>query len=435
MSISFPIIDWAQATPKQRALARPTARNSETIAKRVQVILDRVRREGDEALRAFSQEFDQVKLESPAVSESDLDAQAEKVPREVLEALKVASTNIEKFHEAQRRGPIRVDIEEGITCWRESRPLERVGLYVPGGSAPLPSTALMLGIPAKVAGCQTVVACTPPQKDGKVAPVIAAALKMCGVRRVFCVGGAQAIAAMAFGTESVPRVDKIFGPGNAYVTAAKMKVAEEPGGPAFDLPAGPSEVMVLADGGARPEYVAADLLAQAEHGPDSQVIAVVTDRALGEAVVRAVNHQLGSLPRRQIAEQALQNAAIVLATDTKEAIQIANDYAAEHLILQVRDAERWGTEVKSAGSVFVGDYTPEAVGDYASGTNHVLPTYGNARAYSGLGLDAFTKTITFQRLTNEGLRALGPAVIELADAEQLSAHARSVKIRIECPDD
>jgi histidinol dehydrogenase len=343
-------------------------------------------------------------------------------------AIALAAKNIEKFHAAQVSKVDKVETMSGVTCWRKSVGIERVGLYIPGGSAPLFSTVLMLGIPAKIAGCSRVVLCTPPNKSGKVNPAILYAAQQVGVTEVYKVGGIQAIAALAFGTESVPRVDKIFGPGNAYVTAAKQLVSNM--GVAIDMPAGPSEVMVLADESANPAFVAADLLSQAEHGADSQSVLVCSNERIVSAVQQAVSEQLQALQRKDLAQLSLNNSKIVLVKNAEEMLQVANIYASEHLIISTKNAEKMAEKVVNAGSVFIGNYSPESVGDYASGTNHALPTAGYARSFSGVSVDSFIRKITFQKLTQEGLKNIGAAVEIMAEAEGLQAHKNAVSLRV-----
>ncbi len=394
----------------------------------VQPIVEAVARSGDEALRRFTRQFDGVTLEHFAVPEAEFDAAERTLAPELKDAIGQAAANIERFHAAQAEAVQVVETMPGVRCWRKALPIERVGLYVPGGSAPLFSTVLMLAVPARLAGCARVVLCTPPRTDGSVHPAILFAARLAGIAEVYRVGGAQAIAAMALGTESVPRVDKIFGPGNQYVTAAKQLVQRQ--GVAIDLPAGPSEVLVVADDTAVPAFVAADLLSQAEHGPDSQVVLVALSEALLEATLDELEAQLATLPRADIARQALAHSRAIVVRTPDEALAFANAYAPEHLILALAEAERWAGEVQHAGSVFLGHYTPESAGDYASGTNHTLPTNGYARAWSGVSLDSFVRKTTFQHITPEGLQRLGPIVETMAAAEALEAHRRAVSIRL-----
>ncbi len=394
----------------------------------VQPIVEAVAREGDAALRRFTRHFDGVELEHLAVPEAEFDAAEASLEPALKDAIRQAAANIERFHAAQAETVQVVETMPGVRCWRKALPIERVGLYVPGGSAPLFSTVLMLAVPARLAGCARVVLCTPPQRDGSVHPAILFAARLAGVAEVCRVGGAQAIAALALGTESVPRVDKIFGPGNQYVTAAKQLVQRQ--GVAIDLPAGPSEVLVVADDTAVPAFVAADLLSQAEHGPDSQVVLVALSEKLLEAALAELEAQLDALPRADIARQALAHSRAIVVRTPDEALAFANAYAPEHLILALAEAERWAEAVRHAGSVFLGHYTPESAGDYASGTNHTLPTNGHARAWSGVSLDSFVRKTTFQQITAAGLQRLGPVVETMAAAEALEAHRRAVSIRL-----
>jgi histidinol dehydrogenase len=395
----------------------------------VKPIMSAVKLEGDEAVKRFTELFDRVALPYVKVEAREiLDAEWQ-VNEELKVAILKAAINIEKFHISQVHDEPIVETMPGVNCWRKNLPIERVGLYIPGGSAPLFSTVLMLGIPAKIAGCKEVVLCTPPDIDGQINPAILFAAQVAGIRDVFKIGGAQAIAAMAYGTKEIPKVDKIFGPGNQYVTAAKQFVQME--GTAIDMPAGPSEVLVIADEGAPAAYVAADLLSQAEHGPDSQVILVTWSEQLLSDVQTELANQLAALPRKEIAEQALRHSKIFLVRNALDAMDLSNAYAPEHLILAVSNPHELANKVLHAGSVFLGYYTPESVGDYASGTNHTLPTNGYARSYSGVSVDSFVKKVTFQQLTREGLENLGPIVETMAAAEQLTAHERAVSIRRE----
>ncbi len=409
-------------------LTRRPAFSFETLAAQIAPVLADVRARGIEAVREYTRRFDGVELDDPAAPPEALAAAAEAVPAELRAAIRLARRNIETFHAAQLERSARIETAPGVVCWRKSVALERVGLYVPGGTAPLFSTALMLGVPARLAGCREIVLCTPPGPGGAVPPAIAFTANLLGLDRVFRIGGAQAVAAMAYGAGSVPRVDKIFGPGNQYVTVAKQLVQRE--GVAIDMPAGPTEVAVVLDETARPDFVAADLLSQAEHGPDSQVVLLSTCLNTVENVLEAVDRQLENLPRKSIAEQSLKNSKAIVFETMDEAMDFANAYAAEHLILAVENPEALAERVVNAGSVFLGHLTPEAVGDYASGTNHTLPTNGYARAYAGVSVDAFVKKITFQALTEEGLRSIGPAVETMARAEALDGHARAVAIRL-----
>lgn len=397
------------------------------VERRVAPVLARVKAEGDAALRDFTRQFDGLDLDRPDVPAEVLEVAGRQLSDDLKTAIRTAHANIRRFHEAQRQLPEKIETMPGVTCWRRSVGIERVGIYIPGGTAPLFSTVLMLAIPAQLAGCREVVLCSPSQH-----PAILYAAHLCGVTRVFRLGGAQAIAALAYGTESVPRVDKIFGPGNQYVTAAKMLVAKE--GVAIDMPAGPSEVAVYADDSAHPAFVAADLLSQAEHGADSQVLLVSTSEALIDAVQAELQRQVADLPRAEFARQALENSKAVLVETEATALDLLNAYAAEHLILAVENAEAVSEKITNAGSIFLGHYTPESAGDYASGTNHTLPTNGFARAYSGVSLDSFVKKITVQHLTRAGLERLGPTIEAMAAAESLEAHRRAVSIRLYPPE-
>mgnify|MGYP002783649378 CR=1 FL=1 len=407
-------------------LARPVMDTAE-VERRVAPVLARVKAEGDTALRDFTRQFDGLDLDRLDVPAEVLEVAGRSLPDELKTAIRTAYGNIRRFHEAQKQVPEKIETMPGVTCWRKSVGIERVGMYIPGGTAPLFSTVLMLGIPAQLAGCREVVLCSPSRH-----PAILHAAHLCGVTRVFTLGGAQAVAALAYGTESVPRVHKIFGPGNQYVTAAKMLVAKE--GVAIDMPAGPSEVAVYADDSALPAFVAADLLSQAEHGADSQVLLVSTSERLIAAVQAELERQLSDLPRSEFARQALENSKAVLVESEATALALLNAYAAEHLILAVENAEAVSERITNAGSIFLGNYTPESAGDYASGTNHTLPTNGFARAYSGVSLDSFVKKITVQHLTREGLERLGPTIEAMAAAESLEAHRRAVSIRRQTPE-
>jgi histidinol dehydrogenase len=423
---------WKKLSPAQRraALQRPAQAARPQIAAAVSRLVAEVRRDGDQALRRLTAKFDGVQLASLRVSEAEFAAAERALSAADRAALRTAYRNLRRFHAAQTAKPVRVATMPGLVCEKLTRPIARIGLYVPGGSAPLFSTALMLGVPSQLAGCPVRVLCTPPGKDGRVSPWILFAAQLCGIRDVFKVGGAQAIAAMAFGTATIPKCDKLFGPGNAFVTEAKQQVSALADGAAIDLPAGPSEVMVIADASADPAFVAADLLSQAEHGPDSQVVLVSLGRTLLPRVSAAVEQQLADLPRAAIARRALAQSRFILAANAAEAAAIANAYAPEHLILQLAQPRALLPQIAAAGSVFVGPWTPESLGDYASGTNHVLPTYGWARAYSGLGLADFSRTMTVQEATPRGLAKLGPVVERLATAEGLAAHQRAVSVRL-----
>jgi histidinol dehydrogenase len=415
-------VEWEEITK------RPVMDTRE-LGDAVAEILEDVRRSGDAALRKYSRRFDGIELEELIVSDDEyLDAE-NSVPQELKDALATARANIERFHAVTDETPKIIETTPGVECWKRTVPIEKVGLYIPAGSAPLFSTVLMLAVPAKLAGCREIVLCSPPGRDGRVNTATLYAARLCGVTKVFKIGGAQAIAAMAFGTESVPRVYKIFGPGNQFVTEAKLQVMRE--SIAIDMPAGPSEVAVLADKSCVPAFVAADLLSQAEHGPDSQVILVSDSQNVIEEVMGEVEIQLERLPRRDTAKAALENSRAILVRSITEAVELLNEYAAEHLILAVRDAEHIAHSVANAGSVFIGNYSCESAGDYASGTNHTLPTNGAARAFSGVSTASFMKTITYQRLSEEGIRGLGPVIDVMAAAEGLEAHRNAVAIRRE----
>lgn len=394
----------------------------------VQKVLDEVRTQGDEAVKKYGEQFDKVKISDLLVSETEINEAETLVDAELKQAILIAKNNIEKFHEAQKFNGNRIETTTGVTCWQKAVAIEKVGLYIPGGSAPLFSTVLMLAIPAKIAGCKEIVLCSPPNKEGKLHPAILYAAKIAGVSIIAKVGGIQAIAAMAYGTESVPKVYKIFGPGNQYVTAAKQLVSLKE--VAIDMPAGPSEVEVIADKNANPEFIAADFLSQAEHGPDSQAILVTTSEEIVEPVVKAVQEQLEKLPRKEITKKALLHSRIIVLKDDAEVIRFTNQYAPEHLIIQTNNYDFIADQITNAGSVFMGAYTPESAGDYASGTNHTLPTNGYARSYSGVNLDSFIKKITFQEITKEGIRNLGNTIEVMAAGEQLDAHRNAVTIRL-----
>ena len=419
---------------RRTALRRPAVVQQPGFEGQVREIIATVRRDGDAALRRLAREFDGVELLSLRVTEDEVLSAETSLPAQARSAIETAIGNVRRFHEAQSTPPVRVETAPGVVCERISKPLDAVGLYVPAGTAPLPSTAIMLGVPSAIAGCPVRILCTPPRPDGRADPAVVVAARTCGVRDIFKVGGAQAVAAMAYGTESIPKVAKVFGPGNAWVTAAKAIVAGDPAGAALDMPAGPSEVMVVADQWADARFIALDLLSQAEHGPDSHVVLVTPDEALVARVEAAMDVALGSLPRRPIIEQALRHSVVVLVTDLAEAIEVANGYAPEHLILQVSEPRTVVAGVTTAGSVFLGRWTPESVGDYCSGTNHVLPTYGYARAYSGLSVADFQRRMTLQEVTLSGLRGLAPTVLTLAGLEGLDAHARAVTVRLEAAD-
>ncbi|PHM37859.1 histidinol dehydrogenase [Xenorhabdus innexi] len=422
------IIRWQSCTPEQQKilLTRPAVIASDDITYTVKQILETVKERGDNVLREYSQRFDNTTIDTVRISEKEINAAKERLTTEIKQAIQLAMNNIRLFHEAQKPAVIEVETLPGVCCQQITRPIDSVGLYIPGGSAPLPSTVLMLGVPASIAGCRKMILCSPPP----IADEILYAAQLCGISDIFQVGGAQAIAAMAFGTESVPKVDKIFGPGNAWVTEAKKQVSQRIDGAAIDMPAGPSEVLVIADSGGAPEFTAADLLSQAEHGPDSQVILVTPDENYAGQVIREIEKQLPALPRQQIAIQALQSSRIILADDISQCVAISNQYGPEHLIIQTRQPEQLVDQITSAGSVFLGDWSPESAGDYASGTNHVLPTYGYTSTHSSLGLADFLKRMTVQKLTPQGLKKLAPTIEILAQAEQLTAHKNAVTVRI-----
>jgi histidinol dehydrogenase len=425
-------IDWSALDEAAQpvALARPAVSGNPDIGRQAMALLAEVRAGGDEAVLRLTERFDGVRPEPLRVTTAEAAAAERELPAVAREAIAVAIANVRRFHEAQLPPPVRVETAPGVVCERVSRPLRAVGLYVPAGSAPLPSTAIMLSVPATLAGCATRIICTPPRPDGRADASVVVAARMAGVSEIFKIGGVQAVGAMAYGTASVPKVDKIFGPGNAWVTAAKAAVAADPGGAALDLPAGPSEVMVIADDEANPRYVALDLLSQAEHGPDSHAVLVTTSTSLVGRVDAALREALPRLSRRSIIERSLAHAVAILVPDAQTAVAVANSYAPEHLILQVADARALAAAIDSAGSVFIGPWTPESVGDYCSGTNHVLPTYGYARAYSGLSVTDFQRRMTLQELTPAGLRLLAPTVTTLAGLEGLDAHASAVAVRM-----
>lgn len=408
-------------------LKRPTL-DTESLFDTVKAIIERVKTEGDRAVLDYEVQFDKVSLSSLSVSAQEMDEAEALVSDELKAAIRLSAQNIETFHAAQRFNGAKVETQPGVTCWQKAVAIEKVGLYIPGGTAPLFSTVLMLALPARIAGCREIVLCTPPARDGKVHPAVLYAARVAGVSRIFKAGGVQAIAAMAYGTESVPKVYKIFGPGNQYVTAAKQLVSLRD--VAIDMPAGPSEVEVLADESANPTFVAADLLSQAEHGVDSQALLITTSAALQQAVKAEVERQLALLPRKEIAEKSLANSKLIVVSSMDEALEMTNQYAPEHLIIETTNPEEEAAHVVNAGSVFLGSYSPESAGDYASGTNHTLPTNGYAKAYSGVSLDSFIRKITFQQLTLEGIQRIGPAIEIMAANEHLDAHKQAVAVRI-----
>jgi histidinol dehydrogenase len=394
----------------------------------VKNILARVQRSGDEALREFTRQFDKAEVTTLQLSQQEIDEAINTVPADLKAAIQTAASNIEKFHAAQKQTLTPVETMPGVMCWRKAVAIQKIGIYIPGGSAPLFSTVLMLGIPAKLAGCKEVILCTPPDPTGKINAAIIYTAQLTGIAKIYKVGGAQAIAAMAYGTETIPKVSKIFGPGNQYVTKAKQLVSQL--GVAIDMPAGPSEVLVLADEAADPSFVAADLLSQAEHGEDSQVMLVVTNEKIVASIQSEIEKQLSTLPRKSVAEKSLQHSKVVCFNTLSSAIDFINEYAPEHLIINTRDADSLSDAIVNAGSVFIGNYSPEAIGDYASGTNHTLPTNGYAKASAGVSLESFIRYITFQKLTEDGLKKLGPVVEKMAEAEQLTGHKLAVSIRL-----
>ncbi len=430
--IDLNLLTWStlDEAAQRAALRRPTQDSAAAVRLGVGKIIARVRADGDAALRKFTRLLDHAVLETFEASDEEFEAAEAALDPSLKEAIIDAAGRIEAFHLDSGMHEYAVDTAEGVRCRRIVRPIARVGLYIPAGSAPLPSTMLMLGVPARIAGCDEVIVCTPPRTDGSADPTVLFAARQCGVRRVFKLGGAQAIAAMAIGTESMPACDKLFGPGNAWVTEAKRQVSTVEGGPAIDMPAGPSEVLVIADGGANPAFVAADLLSQAEHGPDSQVILLSDSSTLIARVAAELVGQLSRLPRADIARKALAQSRLIVVSSIDQAFEVSNRYAPEHLILALRDAEPWLGRVRAAGSVFLGDYAAESLGDYCSGTNHVLPTGGAARAWSGLSVTGFQTAISVQSVSAEGLRRIGPSAIRIAEAEGLQAHANAVSLRI-----
>ncbi|BFT29812.1 histidinol dehydrogenase [Alteromonas sp. D210916BOD_24] len=427
------MITWSSLSinEKKQALARPAMTDSQQLKQTVSDIIARVEAEGDSAVLDYTRKFDCSDLTNLVLSQESIDALAAKVSLTVASAIDTAFSNIKTFHEAQLPSDIALTTTPGVNCELRFTALDAVGLYIPGGSAPLPSTVLMLGVPALVAGCENKLLCTPPNQAQLIAPEIAYAARKCGIDKIFLCGGAQAIAAMALGTDTIPQVDKIFGPGNSFVTEAKQQVSQRADGAAIDMPAGPSEVLVLADESANPEFVAADLLSQAEHGPDSQAILVSNSATLIKEAKAAVERQLATLSRAEIARPAMENARYILAESIEQAIEASNAYAPEHLIVQIENARDYLPKIKYAGSIFLGPWSPESAGDYASGTNHVLPTYGYAKNYSSLGLLDFMRRYTIQELSADGMRNLGPAIMALAAAEGLDAHEQAVALRMQ----
>lgn len=422
------LIDYPEKSQWQELLKRPVM-NTESLFGTVQGIIGSVKAGGDEAVLQYELQFDKVSLSALAVSPEEFDEAENLIDEELKAAIRLAAGNISVFHAAQRFVGKKVETQPGVTCWQKAVPIEKVGLYIPGGTAPLFSTVLMLAVPACIAGCREIVLCTPPGKDGKVHPAVLFAARVAGVQRVFKAGGVQAIAAMAYGTESIPKVYKIFGPGNQYVTAAKQLVSLRD--VAIDMPAGPSEVEVLADATANPVFVAADLLSQAEHGVDSQAVLITTSKELQQAVKTEVERQLDLLPRKEFAAKSLANSKLIVVKDMVEAVEMTNAYAPEHLIIETADYLSVAERIVNAGSIFLGALTPESAGDYASGTNHTLPTNGYAKAYSGVSLDSFIRKMTFQEIKPEGLRKIGPAIEVMAANESLDGHKNAVSVRLE----
>jgi histidinol dehydrogenase len=421
-NIMYPRIEqWSQI------LKRPTQTVKE-IETTVNEIFEDVQSNGDRALRKYTKQFDKVSLSSLVVAEDEINTAVQGVSNELKEAIQLAANNIEKFHNAQKIEKVYQETMPGVTCWQEKRPIQKVGLYIPGGTAPLFSTVLMLAIPAKISGCQEIVLCSPPNKEGKIANEILYAANLCGVTNIYKVGGIQAISGLTFGTETIPKVYKIFGPGNQFVTVAKQMATKY--GVAIDMPAGPSELLVMADDSANASFVASDLLSQAEHGIDSQVLLVSTSKKMIEKVSIAINEQLEELPRKDIAVKAIENSTSILVNNFKEALALINEYGPEHFIVCTRDNNFFVDGIVNAGSVFIGNYTPESAGDYASGTNHTLPTNGYSKAYSGVNLDSFSKSITFQEISKTGIQNIGPSIELMADAEGLQAHKNAVTLRL-----
>ncbi len=421
------IVKYPERSDWQRLLERPyidVSKLNGTVAD----ILDDVRKNGDDAVRRYEAKFDGVSLASLAVTEEELDSAVNEVSGELKSAIELAHSNIEKFHMSQRMTVHKVETAPGVCCWQKGVAIQKIGLYIPGGTAPLFSTVLMLATPAKIAGCKDIILCTPPNKEGKVNPAILVAAKVAGVNRIYKIGGVQAIGAMAYGTETVPKVYKIFGPGNRFVMTAKQQVSLSD--VAIDMPAGPSEVCVIADDSSNAEFVAADLLSQAEHGTDSQVLLISTSESMAEKVIKEIDRQMALLPRRNIAAQALENSICIVAHDSSEAMDISNAYAPEHLVIATEDYDELADKVVNAGSVFLGRYACESAGDYASGTNHTLPTHGYAMAYNGVNLDSYIRKITFQHITPEGVRSIGRAVEVMAENEMLDAHKNAMTVRL-----
>ena len=413
--------DWPEI------LKRPT-QSFEDIEQTVNKVFEEIRLEGDMAVKRYTEKFDGANLQNLEVIEAEIKKAETKISNELKEAIKLAKNNIEKFHAAQKTSRVSLETLSGVQCWQEKRPIQKVGLYIPGGTAPLFSSILMLAIPAQIAGCDEIVLCTPPDKNGAISPAILYTANLCGVTRIFKVGGIQAIGAMSFGTQSIPKVYKIFGPGNQYVTVAKQVATKYQ--VAIDMPAGPSELLVMADETANARYVASDLLSQAEHGPDSQVILVSTSEELLDEVATKIEKQIQELPRQEIARKAIANSRLILVDSYENALDLINEYGPEHFILCVQNEDFFLDGIANAGSVFIGNYTPESAGDYASGTNHTLPTNGYAKQYSGVNLDSFMKSITFQKISEEGIAIIGPAIELMAEAEGLQAHKNAVSLRL-----
>lgn len=421
------VIKYPQRSEWSKILARP-AFDTSSLNATVSSILAEIKSGGDKAVISYEEKFDKVQLSSLSISEKEIEDSEKLLSEELKSAIRTAKDNIEKFHTAQKFEPKKIETTAGVVCWQKAVGIEKVGLYIPGGTAPLFSTVLMLAVPAKIAGCREIVLCTPPDKDGNVNPAILYAAKVAGVNKIFKIGGVQAIGAMAYGTESVPKVYKIFGPGNQYVVAAKQLVSLKD--VAIDMPAGPSEVQVIADETANPAFIASDLLSQAEHGADSQVILTTTNENIIQSVITEIEKQLAELPRKEIAEKALQHSIAILLNNEEELIELTNEYAPEHLIIETKNYIDFVDKIINAGSVFLGHYTPESAGDYASGTNHTLPTNGHAKAYSGVNLDSFVKKITFQEISKEGIKNLGSTIEIMAENELLFAHKNAVALRL-----
>ncbi len=428
MNITMRIIKNPDRKEWKNLLSRP-AIDIAYLDNTVRKVLDNIKKDGDEAVLRYTEKFDHVKLDSNIVSKEERVSALKMVDAELKSAMKLASENIAKFHEAQKQPVVSIETVPGVRCWQKAVPVEKIGMYVPGGTAPLFSTVLMLAIPAKIAGCEELVLCSPPDRDGFLNPAILYAAHLAGVDKIFKIGGIQAIGAMAYGTETVLKVYKIIGPGNQYVTAAKQMVARE--GVAIDMPAGPSEVAVLADDTSNPVFIASDLLAQAEHGTDSQAVLIANSEQIIDKTISEIKMQLNKLPRRNLAEKSLEHSKLFLVKDYNEMMELVNAYAPEHLIISTSNADALAEKVVNAGSVFVGEFTPESAGDYASGTNHTLPTNGYAVAYSGVNLDTYYKKITFQSITREGLAKIGPAIEKMALTEDLTAHQKSVALRLD----